>query len=79
MKSEPNVYFIRRREEVMVLVNFVDDTLGGVSKNSSLKSEFLTELRKTFEFEVVEDPDVFLSFEIKRERSIRKLKIHQTG
>ena len=79
MKSEPNVYFIRRRDEVMVLVNFVDDTLGGVSKNSSLKPEFLTELRKTFEFEVVEDPDVFLSFEIKRERSIRKLKIHQTG
>ena len=79
MKSEPNVYFIRRGEEVMVLVNFVDDTLGGVTKNSSLKHEFLTELRKTFEFEVVEDPDVFLSFEIQRERAIRKLKIHQTG
>ena len=27
MKSEPNVYFIRRGEEVMVLVNFFDNTL----------------------------------------------------
>jgi histone deacetylase 1/2 len=79
MNSEPNVYFIRRCEEVMILVNFVDDTLGGVTKNSSLKPEFLTELRKTFEFEVVEDPDVFLSFEIARQRTQRKLKIHQTG
>ena len=79
MKSEPNVYFIRRGEEVMILVNFVDDTLGGVTKSSSLKPEFLTELRKSFEFEVVEDPDVFLSFEIQRERKHRKLKIHQTG
>ena len=26
MKSEPNVYFVRRGEEVMMLVNFVDDT-----------------------------------------------------
>jgi hypothetical protein len=79
MKSEPNVYFIRRGEEVMILVNFVDDTLGGVSKNSSLKPEFLNELRKKFEFEVVEDPDVFLSFEIQRQRLLRKLKVHQTG
>ena len=63
----------------MVLVNFVDDTLGGVTKGSSLKPEFLTELRKKFEFEVVEDPDVFLSFEIARQRKLRKLKIHQTG
>ena len=79
LKSEPNVYFIRRGEEVMVLVNFVDDTLGGVTKGSSLKSEFLTELRKKFEFEVIDNPDVFLSFEIQRERARRKLKIHQTG
>ena len=47
--------FVVHGEEVMILVNFVDDTLGGVTKGSSLKPEFLTELRKSFEFEVVED------------------------
>jgi hypothetical protein len=57
----------------------VDDTLGGVTKGSSLKADFLNELRKKFEFEVVDDPDVFLSFEIQRDRKNRKLKIHQTG
>ena len=58
-----------------VLVDFVDCTLKGVSKDNSLKPRVLmiNELRKVLKFEGVEISDVLLSFKIQRDRIHRKL------
>ena len=80
MKSEPDVQFDQRCKEGMVLVDFVDCTLKGVSKDNSLKPIVLmiNEPRKVLKFEGVEISDVLLSFKIQRDRIHRKLKIRQT-
>ena len=57
MKSEPDVHFVRRCKKGMVLVDSVDDTLGGVSKNSFLKPKFPTALQQRFELKGVENPE----------------------
>jgi hypothetical protein len=57
MKSEPDVHFVRRCKKGMVLVDSVDDTLGGVSKNSFLKPKFPTALQQRFVLKGVENPE----------------------
>jgi hypothetical protein len=78
-KSDPNFYFVMKNDAVLLLANFVDDTLCGVSKNSTLKEDFLAYLRSHFEIEVTDDPSEFLGFELVRDRSNRKMKIQQSG
>ena len=79
-KLDPNAYMkFDDANRVLVMGNFVDDTMCAVSKTGNLKQLFLTELRKHFELEVVDDPKDFLGFEIDRDRQHRKMRIHQTG
>ena len=79
-KLDPNAYMkFDDANGVLLMGNFVDDTMCAVSKEGNLKQQFLTELRKHFELEVVDDPKDFLGFEIDRDRQHRKIRIHQTG
>jgi hypothetical protein len=78
-KSDPNSYFLFNDGFVLIMANFVDDTICGVSKNSMLKEDFLKVLRTHFEIEVTENPTEFLGFELVRDRPNRKLQILQTG
>ena len=78
--GEPNFYVIHKDGLVMLMANFVDDTLCGVTtseKGMELKRLMLDQLGEYFEMDVTDEPVEFLSFEISRDRKRRRLEIGQ--
>ena len=75
---DEHVYYLKRGDQVLILCVFVDDILA-VSTAAAQLEWFRKELSDRFKITHEMDPTVYLSLEISRDVSQRRLKLHQTG
>ena len=76
--TDPNVFFRRNGEDVIIVCAWVDDLLCFFSSDK-VKKGFIRVLEESFELTVEEEPTDYLQMEILRNRERKILKMHQGG
>jgi histone deacetylase 1/2 len=76
--TDPNVFFRRNGEDVIIVCAWVDDLLCFFSSDK-VKKDFIRDLEESFELTIEEEPTDYLQMEILRNRERKILKMHQGG